>query len=59
MVGAEALAWLARRLVWEDRLGDLEARDGEPTVLPSRRGRRAAGDPGRAHRSRAPLARAS
>ena len=60
----EALAWLARRQIWEDRLRELEAPGGTPTMLtPSRpvgwSGPRAIRAPGRRDRERTPVAKAS
>jgi hypothetical protein len=59
MERTEAVAWLARRLVWEDRLRDLDARGGEPTVLLGPRDPRTGRDLNRADGGRPPLAWAS
>lgn len=55
----EAMAWLARGLVWEDRLRDFDARGGEPTMLLGSRDPRTGRDLNRADGGRTPLAWAS
>jgi hypothetical protein len=56
---AEALAWLARRLAWEERLDDLETRDGESTMQVATRTRRIGRDLDRVPHRHTPVARAS
>jgi hypothetical protein len=55
----EALGWLARRLVWEARVRDLEAPRGAPTTLAGWSGPRTVRDHGHTDRERTPVARAS
>jgi hypothetical protein len=59
MSRAEALAWLARRLAWEEHLGDLEAREGEPITRVATRTRRIGRDLDRVPHRHTPVARAS
>ena len=54
-----ALAWLARRQVWEDRLRELEAPGSAPSRLVERIRPRADANPGRAVREHAPVKWAS
>jgi hypothetical protein len=54
-----ALAWLARRLVWEDRLYDLEVRRDAPTTLAGSRDPRAVRRASHGEREPTPVAKAS
>ena len=56
---AEALAWLARRLAWEEHLQDLEARESEPIRRVATRPRRIGHDLDRVPHRHTPVARAS
>jgi len=54
-----ALSWLARRLVWEDRLHDLEVRRDAATTLAGRSDPRAVPAHSRRDREPTPVAKAS